>query len=385
MTSQPQTGAGGTSVASAAEASGGRAELLRVLAHELRNYIAPIHNAMHLLRLKSRADPAVAPVIDIIERQLSAMTRALDTVSDVDRLQRGELTLDRAPVAIAEVLARARQSMAALASARRQQVALDIPTTLRTIEADASRLTRTFAALLDNAARYAPEGSAITVTVREDDAGIEVRIEDEGPGFAPGDRQDALELFATPHRAGQGLGLGLPLAAAVVRLHGGELSIRDRQPRGTAVIVHLPPGAGHSASTGAAAGAQALPEAPGAGKRGRRVLIADDSAAVRISLSDLLAEMGHEVRAAADGAEAVAMAQAWQPEFVLLDIHMPRLNGMEAARKLRALFPRGGMQLVMMSGDDLDEVVRRGAQQAGFDHCVDKGLAIGELTQLLAR
>jgi len=206
--------------------------------------------------------------------------------------------------------------------------------------------------------------------------------------MTPAMRDEATEFFAAPHQAGHGLGLGLPLAATIVRLHGGTLSLHAGVDAGTRVRIRLPVSQGTVASApqnmhGDAPSVASTGSA--AAKSGRRVLIADDSAAVRRSLADLLQEMGHEVRAAVDGAQAVTMAQEWEPEFVLLDIHMPRLSGFDAARQLRARYPSSKMQIVMMSGENLDEVVRRGAREAGFDHCIDKGLAIGELTTLLSR
>lgn len=365
---------------------GARADFLRLLAHELRNYVAPIHNAMHLMRLKSRSDPTLAPVIDIVERQLAGMTRALDAVSDADRIARGQFTLERAPTEVTTLVQRAEEAVRALLDARRHRLEVHGVAGLPPVHVDAGRIARALAALLDNAARYGADGTPIMVECTARGDAVEITITDRGPGMSAEQSVAALEFFGSPHRPGQGLGLGLPLAAAVVRMHGGDIAL-EQPDGGLRVRVSLPVHAAkETASRAVDPGPR--PEAPGAAAaaaRGRRVLIADDSAAVRASLADLLREMGHDVRAAADGEEAVAMAQAWNPEFVLLDIHMPRLSGFGAARKLRALYPRPGMQLVMMSGDGLDDAIRRGATEAGFDHCIDKGLAIGELTDLLAR
>ncbi len=374
--------------------AGLRPDFLRLLAHELRNHIAPIHNAAHLLRLKVRGDPGLTPVVEIIERQLAGIARALDAVGDTERLLRGELTLERGTVEVGAVLDGVRDAVQASLTARRQHLAMEVSTDLPPIEADAVRLGRALAALVDNASRYAPEGTRVALVARAGEGTVDIAIEDEGPGLPPAVRARPFAFFAVPHRAGQGLGLGLPNAAAVVRLHGGDITL-EHPARGVRVVVHLPTAgapaqatatASVRAATAAAARDVASATLPAGGTAsGRRVLIADDSAAVRASLADLLREMGHEVRAAADGEEAVAMAQLWEPEFVLLDIHMPKLSGFEAARRLRARFPRPGMRLVMMSGDTLDENMRRGAAQAGFDYCIDKGLAIGELTGVLAQ
>ncbi|MEO5700875.1 MAG: hybrid sensor histidine kinase/response regulator [Casimicrobiaceae bacterium] len=367
-----------------------RPAFLRLLTHELRNFVAPVHNAVHLLRLKSRTDPGLTPIVDIIERQLAGMARALDAVSDADRLARGDLVLERAAVELQPVLERARQAARPLLESRRQQVDLDVPAAMPAIDADAGRLGRVFAALLDNAARYGSDGARIALAAREEADGIVVTIEDEGPGLSVDMQAHGLEFAdggeGDGHRQAQGLGLGLPLAAAIVRLHGGAMML-ESPGRGLRVVVRLPKAgvAQSAADQGTSTSVPVLDPPASSAKLSRRVLIADDSAAVRASLADLLEELGHEVRAAADGLEAVEMARAWEPEFVLLDIHMPRLSGFDAARQIRALFPRPGMQLVMMSGDGLDAGMRRGAEQAGFDHCIDKALAIGELTGLLER
>lgn len=380
-------------------------EFLRVLSHELRNNIAPIQNATHLLRMRSRADASLVPVIEIIERQLSGMLRTLDTLGEADRAHRGQTVLECAPVAVGALVEQALQVARASVEKRGRPVDVMLAADLPLANVDGPRIARVLAILLDNAARYTPPGEPITVSAAATDGHIEIRIRDRGAGIPADVLSHVFDFFAAPHQVGHGLGLGLPLAKALVDRHGGELCIGSPAPGGgTEVMVRLP-AAGHGDSSSgaggatgrvhpaeaaddarnAAAGAPAQAGDGAARSGGRRVLIADDSAAVRTSLTDLLEEMGHEVRAAGDGAEAVAMAQTWQPEFVLLDIHMPKLNGFDAARRIRGLFPPTVMQLVMMSGDDLDEVVRRGARQAGFDHCVDKGLDIGELATLLRR
>lgn len=365
---------------------------LAMLAHDLRNHIAPIQNAMHLLRLRARSDPAVLPLVQIIERQLTAMVRTLDLVVEADRVNRGEGQLNLESVTIGALVRDAIESLRPLLDRRPHGITVDVPSDLPAIEADAARIERVLKVLLDNAARYSPEDGKLAVRADVRDDVLEVCIEDEGPGLAPEVEGRVWEFFATPRNSRQGLGVGLPLARMIARLHGGDVRI-GRTPSGTATVatLRLPcrvktaPGAlrVHDTGPGPTAGGEAGPSASDR-RDPLRILIADDNAAVRASLTDLLQEMGHEVRAAVDGAEAVAVASEWRPEFVLLDIHMPKLNGFQAARQLRAAFPRAAMQLVMMSGEALDDLMRRGAHDAGFDHCVDKGLAIGELAGLLS-
>jgi len=356
---------------------------LRLLAHELRNYIAPMHNAMHLLRLKARNDPTLPPVIDMVERQLTAMAGTLEAVSEMDRVRRGEMTLERSAASARALVDRALQGLPTALAARRDRVHVDVPDDLPNVQVDEARLTRALTSVVDNALRYGPSDGDVRVRGRTTGSALEITVDDDGSGMPEQQRERAVEFFALPQQSGHGLGIGLPLAAAIVRLHGGTLALEQRTP-GTRVRISIPISGSASLRLGANDSNEDGPvAAPGTAAR-RRVLLADDSAAVRASLADLLQELGHDVRAAADGAEAVAIAQSWQPEFVLLDIHMPKLNGFEAARKLRSLYPSSVMKLVMMSGDGVDETVRRGARQAGFDHWVDKGLAIGELATILA-
>jgi CheY-like chemotaxis protein len=369
-------------------ANAGANAFVRVLAHELRNYIAPMHNAMHLLRLKAKGDPTLPPVIDLMERQLRGMIGALEAVSEADRVRRSATVLDRAPADLHDLVEQALRALPSTSAPDRSRVKVAIEPGVPQLDVDGPRFTRALAGVIDNGLRYSPTRSTVDVRGRRIDGAVEVEVEDRGAGIPAAMREQVTEFFAAPHQSGHGLGLGLPLAAAIVRLHGGTLSLESPGAEGTRVRIRLPISPGDTTSTLQSAHAnapEAVPQAGTAPKTGRRVLIADDSAAVRASLADLLQEMGHEVRAAADGAEAVSMAEEWQPDFVLLDIHMPRLSGFEAARELRARFPSSAMRLVMMSGENLDDVVRRGAREAGFDHCIDKGLAIGDLTGLLAR
>lgn len=375
-------------------------DFMRVLAHELRNHIAPIQNAMHLLRLRSRTDQTFLPAVEIIERQLVGMIRTLDAVGEADRVTRGRAVLERSPITVQALVDQALQAVKVVTERRAHPVEVMLPAELPLVDVDASRMTRVLAILLDNAARYTPPDKAIRLTAAPVDAAMEISIRDEGPGVPPQVLSHAFVFFAAPDEPGHGLGIGLPLAKALMDLHGGALDITRpavgggtqvtlRLPRvGTSALQSVPQPASLAAVLAHSAEDIAAPARPTTGasqRQGRRVLVADDSPAVRASLADLLQELGHEVRAVADGAEAVTMAEEWRPEFVLLDIHMPKLNGFEAARRLRAVFPATAMQLVMMSGDDLDGMMRRAALEAGFDHCVDKGLAIGDLTRLLDR
>ena len=358
-------------------------ELLRALTHELRNSVAPIVNAVHLIRLRSR-DPELAEILAIMDRQIAGMTRTLDAVVEADRLARGETTLQRQRSDLAAVIQAAAQGKKTLLESRRQRLRVVSGPRPVWVDADQARLAHAIGQLLDNAARYSDEGGEIAVEVhpRRDD--VEIRVRDHGRGIPADVLPHVFDAFTLRHPARTGLGLGLGIARALVELHGGKLSARsDGEGRGSEFSITLP-----LAIQASDRAAPASPPAETAGQTthasgSRRILVADDNQAVRNSFAAILQEMGHDVRLAADGVQALEVAEAWSPEFVILDVHMPKIDGYAIARKLRARFPPTVMQLVMMSGTDLDQTTLLGAKQAGFDHCVDKTLAVKGLDALL--
>ncbi len=359
-------------------------DLLRALAHELRNSIAPIVNAVHLIRLRHGNDPELPGILSIIDRQIAGMTRALDAVGEADRLARGEVSLQRQRIDLVAAVQSAVQGRNALIDSRRQRVSVVSGPRPIWVDGDQARLAQAIGNVLDNAARYTGEGGEITIEVASSEDEAEVRVKDNGPGIPAELLPHVFEAFAQHHPARAGLGLGLANARAVCELHGGRIAVRsDGQGRGSEFSISLPIAvrAGDRPTTRSDASDRTFPtnHAPGT----RRILVADDNQAVRNSFAAILKEMGHDVRLAADGVQAVEVAEAWSPEFVIVDVHMPKIDGYAVARKLRARFPPAVMQLVMMSGTDLDQTTLWGAKQAGFDHCVDKTLAVKSLDALL--
>ncbi|HUH94141.1 MAG TPA: hybrid sensor histidine kinase/response regulator [Casimicrobiaceae bacterium] len=355
-------------------------DLLRALTHEFRNAIAPIVNAVHLLRMRG-AGPEQADALSIIDRQIAAMTRILDAASDADRLARGEASLQRRPIDLAAAVAAAVREKKPLSDGRGQRVRAVSDAGSVWVEADRARVVQAIGNVLDNALRYSDEGGEIAIEIAAVGDAAEIRIRDRGRGIPADVLPHVFEAFALRPAGRAGLGLGLAIARAVCDLHGGSIRVRsDGEGRGTEVTIRLPRASGQPEAAGprvAATGASRPPSAA------RRILVADDNQAVRNSFAAILREMGHDVRLAADGVQTVEVAEAWSPEFVIVDVHMPKIDGYGVARKLRARFSPDQMQLVMMSGTDLDPMTLLGAKQAGFDHCVDKTRAVKGLDALL--
>jgi CheY-like chemotaxis protein/anti-sigma regulatory factor (Ser/Thr protein kinase) len=360
-------------------------DLLRALTHELRNSIAPIVNAVHLIRLRGGGDQELAGILSIIERQIASMTRTLEAVSEADRLARGETTLQRQRVDLAMVIQSALASRKASIEARRQRVHIVSGPRPVWVEADQARLAQCIGNLLDNAARYSDEGSEITIEVVAGADEVELRIKDQGRGIPSDVLPHVFEAFTLRQPDRAGLGLGLTIARALCELHGGRIGARSEgEGKGSEFWITLPLALQGAERTAAApAKTDVAPPAAMEHAPARRILVADDNQAVRNSFAAILREMGHDVRLAADGVQALEVAEAWSPEFVILDIHMPKIDGYSIARRLRARFPSEKMQLVMMSGTDLDQTTLLGAKQAGFDHCVDKTFAVKGLDALL--
>jgi CheY-like chemotaxis protein len=358
-------------------------DLLRALTHELRNSIAPIVNAVHLIRLRGGGSPELADVLSIIDRQVAGMARTLDAVAEADRLTRGEIKLQCQRVDVAAVIQAALQSRKALLDKKTQRARVVSGPRPIWIDADQGRLAQAIGQVLDNAIRNSDDGSEITIETSTCEGKAEIRIRDSGRGITTDVLPHVFEAFALRQPSRAGLGLGLGIARALCELHGGAISAHSEgEGRGSEFTITLPLAlhASRRAENPVAAGhATEASHPPGS----RRILVADDNQAVRNSFAAILREMGHDVRLAADGVEALEVAQTWSPDFVILDVHMPKIDGYAIARKLRAQFPPEQMQLVMMSGTDLDQTTLSGAKQAGFDHCVDKTLAVKGLDALL--
>jgi PAS domain S-box-containing protein len=356
-------------------------EFLALLAHELRNPLAPIRLALEVERQAGADGAAVARARETMARQLANMVRLIDDLLDVSRITKGKVELRREPVELAAVLASAVETSRPLVEAGRHQLSTDLPPNPVWLDADPTRLAQVVANLLNNAAKYTPEGGRIGLSAALTGALVEIRVTDNGVGIPPDVLPRMWELFAQADRsigrAQGGLGIGLTLVKRLVELHGGTVDAHSAGPgRGSEFIVRLP-----TVERPAPAGPTRAP-VPAPPRTSRRVLVVDDNVDGLETLALLLEMSGHQVRTASDGFAALVVAGEFRPEVVLLDIGLPGLDGYEVARRLRADPTFTGMRLIALTGwgQDTD---RERSSQAGFDLHLVKPVDPAELRRVL--
>jgi signal transduction histidine kinase len=357
-----------------------RDEFLAMLAHELRNPLAPILNAAQLMHQRGLDDPPMQRARDVIERQGRQLARLLDDLLDISRITRGKIELRRKPLDLAGVLTDAVQASRPLIERRRHALSVTLPRGPLVVDADPTRLAQVFANLLNNAAKYTEPGGRIWLTAdREGDAAV-VRVRDTGVGIAADLLPRVFDAFIQADhslaRTQGGLGIGLTLVRSLVQMHGGRVSAHSAGPRrGSEFTVRLPLA---TAAAGAPEGARQAPAAFAS----RRILIVEDNHDSREMLRELLELWGHQVETAAGGAEGVRKAVADRPDYALIDIGLPELNGYEVARRIRAE-ANGPMCLVALTGYGQEEDRRR-ALEAGFDTHLVKPVDLDELARVLS-
>jgi signal transduction histidine kinase/CheY-like chemotaxis protein len=359
-------------------------QFLAMLAHELRNPLAPLQNALHVMRLAGDKGPASEQARAVAERQVQHMARLVDDLLDVSRITHDKIQLRKARVEVAAVVAGAVEATRPLVEARRHDLSVSLPTRPVWLEADPTRLEQVLVNLLTNAAKYTEPGGRIGLTAERDGDELVLRVRDNGVGIAPDMLAQVFEPFVQLERSQErsqgGLGIGLALVRSLVELHGGSIAAASAGPgQGSEFTLRLP----------------ALPEArperafvfeAGQPREGRalRVLVVDDNVDAAQSLAVLLNLWGHEVCTAHDGAAALEAAQAWQPEVVLLDIGLPGMDGYEVARRLRAAQGPARPLLVALTGYAQEEDRRR-SREAGFDRHLVKPADPETLEVLLAQ
>lgn len=367
------------------EADRQKDKFLATLAHELRNPLAPIRNAVQIMRLKRPSDPELSHARDIIERQTEQLVHLVDDLMEVSRIGRGHIHLQLQRVDLSTAIATAVESSRSLIDAAGHTLIVDIPPAPLYVEGDRTRLSQIFANLLNNAAKYTPAPGRIELRVEVEGANVAVHVRDTGIGIPRAMLERIFDMFAqvdaSLERTQGGLGIGLTVAQQLAQLHGGRIEAHSEgERRGSTFTVHLP----LMRSPAQDSGSGAPSSAPGKRtKVPRKVLIADDNMDAAESLSVLLQMEGHEVRTASDGLKAVAVAEEFHPDVALLDIGMPELNGYEAAARIRAL-PEGERILLLALtgwGQDAD---RQLAAEAGFDHHITKPADLEQLQRILA-
>jgi len=367
------------------EADRHKDEFLAVLAHELRNPLAPIRNAVEIMRRSALPDPQLAWSRDVIERQVKHLTRLVDDLLDVSRITRGNINLSREPVAVTTIVARAIETIQPLIAEQRHELTVDVLEDSLEVEGDLTRLTQVLGNLLNNAAKYTDPGGTIAVGVRRVGTDVEIQVRDNGIGIPPELLPRLFQLFTqvdgAAHRAQGGLGIGLALVRQLIQMHGGSVTAYSQGPgHGSQFLIRLPLRVRANRDPSARSDA---PKAESA-RRGHRILLADDNRDALDSLATLLQCDGHEVHTAADGAEALEVAAACHPDVVLLDIGMPKLDGYEVARRIRAEPWGKNAVLIALTGWGQDEDRRR-SREVGFDSHLVKPLDPEALSTLLAR
>ncbi len=358
-------------------------EFLATLAHELRNPLAPIRNGVELLKRSSGQPGQVQAVVGVMERQMSHLVRLVDDLIDVSRITRNKLELRRERVQLAQVVQAAVEASRPLIEAKEHRLEVRLPATPVHLDADLTRLVQVFTNLLNNAAKYTDRGGRITLVAERLGAEVEVVVSDDGSGIPVEQQGRLFEMFTqldrSLERAQAGLGIGLAMVRRLVELHGGSVALRSEGlGRGASATVRLPVVLA-PLPVAAAQDGTAAREAPPR----RRVLVVDDNTDAAQSLALVLELMGNTVALAADGVEAVEQAERMRPDVVMLDIGMPRMNGYEAARRIRAQPENRDTVLIAFTGWGQDEDRRR-SEQAGFNLHLTKPVDPSALESLLA-
>jgi signal transduction histidine kinase len=370
------------------EADRNKDEFLAMLAHELRNPLAPILNALHLMRVNA-SEGQLRWSREVIERQLSHLTRLVDDLLDVSRITRGKIALCREPLELTTLIAHAVETVQPLLEERGHALIVDAPDRTLAVNGDLLRLTQAIGNVLGNAAKYTERGGRIGLSVGRDGAHVEIRVRDNGIGISAERLPRIFDLFTQFDRGAEhgqgGLGIGLGLVQRLVQMHEGTVSVRsDGIGTGSEFTIRLP--LLDPAMTMRAPSADR--KTPGGEVRqappvSRRILVADDNPDALESLALVLQLQGHEVFSANNGGVALESAERYLPDVVLLDVGMPVLDGYEVARRIRA--QPWGKQVTLLAltgwGQDSD---RRRSQEAGFDLHLVKPVDVDKLTELLA-
>jgi PAS domain S-box-containing protein len=358
-------------------------EFLAVLAHELRNPLAPIQSAMEVLHQPDAAGEDLAWARDVVSRQVTQLARLVDDLLDVARISRGKIRLQREAVRLDDVLDGAIETSRPGIHARRQVLEVVREGSRVELVGDRVRLSQVVANLLSNASKYSEEGRRIWLSAVVHDGTVEIRVRDEGLGipaeFVPRLFESFAQADRSLDRSHGGLGIGLMLVKSLVELHAGTVAAHsDGAGRGSEFVVRLPLGA----RSGAGAATAAPAPAPSASSPHRRILLADDNVDFAHGCARLLRRRGHEVQVVADGPSAIDAARDWKPDVVLLDIGLPGMDGYAVAAELRRTPGLEASVIIAISGYGRDEDRVR-SRDAGFDAHLTKPVSIAVLEPLL--
>jgi PAS domain S-box-containing protein len=355
-------------------------EFLAILAHELRNPLAPLRNGLHILKLRSDMDPTVSQTVSMMDRQMTHLVRLVDDLLDVSRITRGKLELRQRKVLLTDVLDSAVESARAFIESHRHELSIDIHAQNLLVDGDPDRLAQVLSNLLLNAAKYTAAGGHITLSLDQEKDEAVVEVQDDGVGIPPQALERVFDMFSQirsdEERATQGLGIGLSLVRTLVQMHGGTVRAFSEGPgRGARFTVRLPLAKGPAVAAGKT-------PVPASQRRGQRVLVVDDNTDAAASLALLLKMEDCEVCTAADGEEAIERTRTFGPQIIFMDLAMPRLDGLEAARRIRAL-PRGKHVCIVALTGWGQEADRQRTREAGMNHHLTKPVSLDALQAVL--
>jgi PAS domain S-box-containing protein len=363
------------------EADRRKDEFLAVLAHELRNPLAPLRNGLQIARLKPSDDGALNRTIGMMDRQLNHLVRLVDDLMDINRVSRGVIELRRTPVSMTDVLTRSVEAVGPDIVARGHELRTDWSAQPMMVNGDPHRLTQVFSNLLTNSAKYSKDGGRIYLSAAVEGNEVVVRVRDQGIGIPPEQLEQVFEMFSQvrihQERSEGGLGIGLSLVRTLVTMHGGMVSAHSEGVgAGSTFTVRLPLTLAQAAEESKQVKPQQHSGPP------LRIVVADDNADAADSLRLLLEVSGHEIRTAANGREALALVMDFQPALVFMDVGMPDLDGVQATQRIREHRCGRDIMIVALTGWGQAQDRLR-TQLAGVDRHFVKPISPRDIAEVL--
>jgi PAS domain S-box-containing protein len=367
------------------EANQRKDQFIALLAHELRNPLAPLRNGLQVLRLADTDTSAIAQARDMMDRQLGHMVRLIDDLLDISRVSQNKMELRRSRVLLKDVISSAVETARPAIEEAGHEFTISLPPEPVYLDADLTRLAQVFSNLLNNSAKYTERGGRILLAAERQGSEVIVSVRDTGLGIPANDLPRIFDMFSQVDRSVErstgGLGIGLALVKGLVEMHGGKVTAMSAgEGKGSTFTVKLP---AFERTAAPLAPVRSESESHYAGPL-RRILVVDDNRDSANSMAIMLKLMGNEVRTAHDGIEAIETAQEFRPKAILMDLGMPRLNGYEATRRIREQPWGRGMLIIALTGWG-QEADRSQSQEAGCDGHLVKPVNLSDLESLLTQ
>jgi signal transduction histidine kinase len=367
-----------------AEADRRKDLFLATLAHELRNPLAPLCNGLQVMKRSLDNSPALEKVRAMMDRQLTQLVRLVDDLLDVSRITQGKLDLRKERIDLRTVVDAAVETCRPVIEQAGHELAVVMPDAPVFVDGDAARLSQVMSNLLNNATKYTHRGGSIRLVVSRQRGMAQVSVKDNGIGIPPAMLDKVFGMFTQVdgplEKTTGGLGIGLSLVKGLLEMHNGTIEAKSAGKAMGSEFVFLLPLAMDAGAEPDSYNGLAIDVAPSAL---RRILVVDDNVDAADSLGELLEMLGNEVRTAHDGEAGVAVAEQFRPDVMLMDIGMPKLNGYEAARRIRQHAWGQGILLVALTGWGQEDERKKSAD-AGFDHHLVKPVRLDDLTQLIS-